>query len=147
MRTAYRKMDGNGRVRLPKEFCQLLNLQIADYIALIPAPKKRRIYIQKISPTCICCGQKHDLIPYQNKLICRKCKTILDHILGAPECKITYVQAVDLNGKIAIPKNIWYQFGIQPGLYLEFMGYPDKYACIRIGQRAPSYLNKAGGAK
>lgn len=70
-----RKVDELGRVVIPKEIRDMLNIVEKDLMEIFIDGDS--IILRKYEESCIFCGNKKNLVTYKNKLICNKCiKTI-----------------------------------------------------------------------
>ena len=70
--SALRKIDGAGRIVLPKDLRkELLLIEDRDYVELITEGDK--IILRKYTPSCLFCQSDADLIEYNNKRVCRTC--------------------------------------------------------------------------
>lgn len=66
-----RKIDELGRIVLPIELRQALNLQEKDSLEIFL--KDDGIFIKKSQPCCAFCNSTHSLKPFSGKNICEKC--------------------------------------------------------------------------
>lgn len=66
-----RQIDELGRIVLPKELRDILDIKIKD--ALEISLDANRIIIKKYEKSCAVCGLNVDLLPFKEKLICVKC--------------------------------------------------------------------------
>ena len=66
-----RKIDELGRLVLPAEIRQNLDIQIKDAVEIFTDGE--RIVLQKYQPSCIFCSNLDDLTFFGNKRICREC--------------------------------------------------------------------------
>jgi transcriptional pleiotropic regulator of transition state genes len=66
-----RKMDPLGRVVLPSELRQVLDIKNGDALEIFIDGDK--ILFQKYEPGCIFCGEAQNISTFQKKLICRAC--------------------------------------------------------------------------
>lgn len=66
-----RKVDELGRVVIPKEIRNKLDIQEKDPIEIYV--QEDCIILKKYESNCIFCGNTKDLIEYKEKLICKKC--------------------------------------------------------------------------
>lgn len=66
-----RKIDELGRVVLPVELRRTLNISQDDDIEIYVSEGK--IHLRKFAPYCIFCGEKENIINYENKNICQDC--------------------------------------------------------------------------
>lgn len=73
-----RKLDVLGRIVLPMELRNQLNLSEKDPIEIFVDGSS--IILKKYEPNCVLCGSSKDLFMYNDKLICRKCQEKLTKI-------------------------------------------------------------------
>ena len=66
-----RRVDELGRVVIPKEIRDKLDIQEKDPIEIYVDGYS--IVLKKFQSNCIFCGNTKDLIEYKEKLICKKC--------------------------------------------------------------------------
>lgn len=66
-----RKVDELGRIVIPIELRNKLNIAIKDPIEIFVDGSA--IILKKYEPNCIFCGGTKDLSSYKDKLICSKC--------------------------------------------------------------------------
>jgi transcriptional pleiotropic regulator of transition state genes len=66
-----RKVDGLGRVILPKELRDML--QIDTRVSVEMYISENMLYVKKHYPQCIFCESTEDVIEYNDKKICKKC--------------------------------------------------------------------------
>ncbi len=66
-----RKLDELGRVVIPKEIRNKLNIEEKDPIEIYL--EGTSIVLKKVESGCIFCNNSKDLTTYRDKLICRKC--------------------------------------------------------------------------
>lgn len=66
-----RRVDELGRVVIPKEIRNKLDIQEKDPIEIYVDGDC--IILKKFESNCIFCGNTKDLIEYKEKLICKKC--------------------------------------------------------------------------
>ena len=66
-----RRVDELGRVVIPKEIRDKLDIQEKDPIEIYVDGYS--IVLRKFQSNCIFCGNTKDLIEYKEKLICKKC--------------------------------------------------------------------------
>lgn len=66
-----RKIDQLGRIVLPKELRNLLDLHPEDSVRIYE--KDNKIILESNDPFCYFCSGTEDLIQYQNRYICRDC--------------------------------------------------------------------------
>lgn len=73
-----RKVDELGRIVLPMELRNKLEIAEKDPIEIFVDGSS--IILRKHNPNCIFCGGNKNLISYDNKLICSKCKDVISRI-------------------------------------------------------------------
>lgn len=73
-----RKLDELGRVVIPKEIRNKLNIEEKDPIEIYLDGES--IVLKKYESGCIFCGNTKDLVLYDGKLICKKCVTKLTEL-------------------------------------------------------------------
>ena len=66
-----RRVDELGRVVIPKEIRNKLDIQEKDPIEIYV--QEDCVILKKYESNCIFCGNTKDLIEYREKLICKKC--------------------------------------------------------------------------
>jgi len=66
-----RKVDELGRVVVPIELRNKLNINVKDEVEIYVDGSS--IILKKFEPNCIFCGNTKNLIEYKDKLICKKC--------------------------------------------------------------------------
>ena len=66
-----RRVDELGRVVIPKEIRDKLDIQEKDPIEIYVDGTS--IVLKKVQSNCIFCGSTKDLIEYKDKLLCKKC--------------------------------------------------------------------------
>ena len=66
-----RKVDELGRIVLPAEIRQNLDIQVKDAIEIFT--EGERIILQKYRPSCIFCNNVDDVTYFQDKRVCREC--------------------------------------------------------------------------
>lgn len=66
-----RKVDHLGRIVLPKELRDLLDIQPHDGVEIFV--NNSSIILQKYNPCCIFCGNIDDLFYFREKIICKDC--------------------------------------------------------------------------
>lgn len=69
--TSYKKIDDVGRVVLPKDIRDELNLKINEMLKI--DVDKNKIIITKAEDTCVFCGKTSSLKSYRGKTVCEKC--------------------------------------------------------------------------
>lgn len=73
-----RKVDELGRIVIPIELRNKLNIAIKDPIEIFVEGSS--IVLKKYEPNCIFCGSSKELTSYKDKLICSKCLAKLSDI-------------------------------------------------------------------
>lgn len=73
-----RKVDELGRVVVPIEIRNKLNINVKDEVEIYVDGSS--IILKKFEPNCIFCGGKKNLIEYKDKLICEKCKNSIEEL-------------------------------------------------------------------
>ena len=73
-----RKIDELGRIVVPIELRNKLNINIKDEVEIYV--EKSSIIIKKYDPSCVFCGKSKDLTEFEDKLICNKCLEKLKNI-------------------------------------------------------------------
>lgn len=66
-----RSIDGLGRIVLPKETRDLLDIGVKDPVEIFVDEDK--IVLRKYCPSCIFCGNADNVTNYKGKLICNSC--------------------------------------------------------------------------
>ena len=66
-----RKIDELGRIVLPIELRRTLNINIKDPIEIYVDGDK--IILSKYEPTCVFCGATDNVVPFEEKNICKAC--------------------------------------------------------------------------
>ena len=66
-----RKVDELGRIVVPIELRNKLNINIKDEVEIYV--DRSSIILKKYEPSCIFCGNSKNLKEYKDKLICEKC--------------------------------------------------------------------------
>ena len=66
-----RKVDELGRIVLPAEIRQSMDIQVKDALEIFT--DDGRIILQKYQPSCIFCKNVDQIVYYQEKRICRAC--------------------------------------------------------------------------
>ncbi len=70
-----RKVDALGRIVIPSELRQAMELQQGDALELYL--EEDRLVMKKFAPACIFCGGIQQLVTYEGKNICGKCVRVL----------------------------------------------------------------------
>lgn len=76
-----RKIDNLGRIVIPKELRETMNINVKDPIEIY-VDDNDKIILKKYQPACIFCGNAEDTIEYNGKIICYSC---LDDIVEKKE--------------------------------------------------------------
>ncbi len=66
-----RKIDELGRIVIPAEIRQNLDLQIKDTVEIFT--DENRIILQKYQPSCLFCNNVDNVVYFNDKRICRVC--------------------------------------------------------------------------
>lgn len=66
-----RRADPLGRIVIPKETRNLLDIKQTDYLEIFIDDDK--IILQKYQPSCIFCNKTDDIVYFNNKRICSDC--------------------------------------------------------------------------
>ena len=66
-----RRVDELGRVVLPAEIRQSLDIKVKDALEIFT--DKDRIILQKYTPFCIFCNSADNMVTYEEKRICKEC--------------------------------------------------------------------------
>lgn len=66
-----RKVDELGRIVLPAEIRQSMDIKVKDSIEIFT--DNERIVLQKYSPSCIFCNNVDNIILFREKRICAEC--------------------------------------------------------------------------
>lgn len=67
-----RKVDGLGRIVLPKELRKVLEIKENETSMEILVDGEN-VILRKYEPACIFCGEARNVINYKGKNICKKC--------------------------------------------------------------------------
>lgn len=73
-----RKLDELGRVVIPKEMRNKLNIEQKDPIEI--CLEGNSIILRKFETGCIFCNSSKELVSYKDKLICKKCLLKLSNL-------------------------------------------------------------------
>lgn len=68
-----RKLDSLGRIVLPIELRQSLNIKDGEMLEILV--NETEIILKKVIPTCGICGEREELYSHKNGHICEGCKT------------------------------------------------------------------------
>ncbi|MBE6634146.1 MAG: AbrB/MazE/SpoVT family DNA-binding domain-containing protein [Ruminococcaceae bacterium] len=74
-----RKVDELGRIVLPAEIRQLMNINVKDPIEIYT--EADRIILKKYQQTCIFCGADESLVEFKDKRVCQNCLQTLKNEL------------------------------------------------------------------
>ncbi len=66
-----RKIDELGRIVIPAEIRQNMDLQIKDSMEIFT--EENRIILQKYQPCCLFCRNADNVVYFNDKRICRSC--------------------------------------------------------------------------
>jgi transcriptional pleiotropic regulator of transition state genes len=66
-----RKVDHLGRIVLPKEIRDLLHIHPHDGVEIFVG--NDCIVLKKYNPSCVLCGNGHNLFYFKDKTICEEC--------------------------------------------------------------------------
>lgn len=66
-----RKVDNLGRIVIPKELRNTLNIQEGSPLEIYT--DDGQIILKKYEPDCIFCGEADDVVNWKGKNICKKC--------------------------------------------------------------------------
>ena len=66
-----RKIDELGRIVIPIELREKLEIEVKDLIEIYVDNDK--IVLKKYEPSCLFCGNTKELTKYKDKLVCQKC--------------------------------------------------------------------------
>ena len=67
-----RPVDSLGRVVLPKELRDTLDIDVRDSVEIYVGDNQE-IILKKHEPACIFCNETTDVIVFEGKKICKKC--------------------------------------------------------------------------
>lgn len=70
-----RNVDALGRIVIPKEMRDLLNINIGDPVEI--TKENNRVMLKKYVNGCIFCGSDKDIIEFEEEYVCDKCKMAL----------------------------------------------------------------------
>ena len=71
-----RKVDELGRVVLPKELRNTLNIAQKDPLEIYV--EGDTVILKKYEPACVFCGTASDVITYMDKKVCKECVEKMD---------------------------------------------------------------------
>ncbi|MGF7086551.1 transcriptional pleiotropic regulator of transition state genes [Kroppenstedtia sanguinis] len=66
-----RKVDHLGRIVLPKELRETMNIQAHDGVEIFV--DHEQIVMRKYNPSCIFCDSSESLYQFRGKIVCREC--------------------------------------------------------------------------
>lgn len=66
-----RKVDHLGRIVLPKELRDLMNLRPHDGVEIFI--DDNAIVLKKYNPSCVFCGAAQQLVEFRGRIICESC--------------------------------------------------------------------------
>lgn len=66
-----RKVDKLGRIVLPSELRNTLNIKIKEPLEIYVSGDS--IVLRKYLPCCIFCGEEENIGTFKNKYVCKKC--------------------------------------------------------------------------
>lgn len=72
---SFKPIDKLGRIVIPKDFRQELNLNVSDTVLL--ECENERIILTKAEQSCIFCSKTSDLRSYKGKMVCKRCAEVL----------------------------------------------------------------------
>ena len=67
----FRQLDSLGRIVLPIELRRSLNINTKDLLEIMV--EGRTVVLRKYDPNCAFCGNGGKLVPYRDKMICKRC--------------------------------------------------------------------------
>lgn len=73
-----RKVDELGRIVIPMELRNKLNIEERDPLEIFVDGSS--IILKKYSSSCTFCGSEKDLVTFNDKLICSKCREKLSNL-------------------------------------------------------------------
>lgn len=68
-----RKVDELGRIVLPKELRNVLNIKERDPLEIF-VDEENRIILKKYEPACIFCGSMKNIVSYRGYNVCAECE-------------------------------------------------------------------------
>lgn len=66
-----RKLDDLGRIVIPIELRRTMDISLRDTLEIFVEDEK--IVLKKYHPACIFCNDARDVVPYKDKLVCKRC--------------------------------------------------------------------------
>ena len=66
-----RKIDELGRIVIPSEIRQNMDLKVKDTVEIFT--DENRIILQKYQPCCLFCNNADNVVYFQEKRLCRSC--------------------------------------------------------------------------
>ncbi|HCC01332.1 MAG TPA: AbrB family transcriptional regulator [Ruminococcaceae bacterium] len=79
-----RKVDELGRIVLPKELRNTLNINEKDPLEIY-VDEDSKIVLKKYEPACIFCGSMNDIISFKGHNVCRECAKKLEKAFNEQE--------------------------------------------------------------
>ncbi len=79
-----RKVDELGRIVLPKELRNTLNINEKDPLEIY-VDDDNKIILKKYEPACIFCGGMNEIINYKGYNVCKDCQKKLDKLFEDQE--------------------------------------------------------------
>jgi transcriptional pleiotropic regulator of transition state genes len=73
-----RRVDGLGRIVLPKELRNTLDINARDGLEIFL--DDGTIILKKYMPSCVFCGSTEDLVNYKGKKVCKNCIVALSQL-------------------------------------------------------------------
>ncbi len=70
-----RQIDPLGRIVLPSEMRSVLGIEKKDTLEIFTDGDS--IILKKYQPSCVFCNETQEVIPFAQKLVCKKCITAL----------------------------------------------------------------------
>ena len=67
-----RPLDELGRVVLPKELRETLNIKTKTPLEIFVDKENATIFLKKYQPDCIFCDEASDVVDFKGKYICRE---------------------------------------------------------------------------
>lgn len=64
-------IDSIGRIKIPNEICQSLDIKFGDSICF--TINENKIILNKVNNKCIFCNSQKNILEFMDKKICRKC--------------------------------------------------------------------------
>ncbi|MFZ5590248.1 MAG: AbrB/MazE/SpoVT family DNA-binding domain-containing protein [Bacillota bacterium] len=76
------RVEKEGRVFLPVQVREQINIRSRDLLKFCRVGEY--IIVEKKYQTCIFCGQRHDLVEFRSKYLCRGCRSGLLGMVSVP---------------------------------------------------------------